>query len=185
MQGKTDLSRFNNSWYRNGGPAFRLALWQLVLWLFFLNHLSFMSSIKIALLRMFGARVGKGVVIKQGVRIKYPWLLEIGDHVWIGECCWFENHGKVRIGSNVCISQGAMLLGGNHDYKKTTFDLMVGDIILEDGVWIGARSMVCPGVTCGSHSVLSVESVASTSLEPYSIYRGNPAEKIRDRVIAP
>lgn len=180
---KTDLSKFNNNWYKTGGSTLKIGLWHLVSTLFFINHLSFISSIKVSLLRMFGAKVGYGVVIKQGVRIKYPWLLEIGDHVWIGECCWIENHAKVTIGNNVCLSQGAMLLCGNHNYKKPTFDLEIGAITLEEGVWIGARSLVCPGITCKSHSVLSVESVASKDLDAYGIYRGNPAIKQKERVI--
>jgi putative colanic acid biosynthesis acetyltransferase WcaF len=89
----------------------------------------------------------------------------------------------VKIGDNVCISQGAMLLCGNHDYKKPTFDLITGPITLEEGVWIGAKSTVCPGVTCRSHAVLSVGSVASKDLDPYGIYRGNPAVKERERKI--
>ena len=183
MQFKTDLSKFDNSWFKNGRPALRLALWHICSALFFLFHLSVISSFKVAILRMFGAKVGTGVVIKQGVRIKYPWLLEIGNDVWIGELCWIENHAKVRIGNNVCLSQGAMLLCGNHNYKKPTFDLMIGEIILEDGVWIGAKALVCPGVTCFSHAVLSVESVASHNLEAWTVYRGNPAVKQKTRVM--
>lgn len=132
---------------------------------------------------MFGAKVGKGVVIKQRVLIKFPWFLEIGDHVWIGERSWIENQAIVKIGNNCCISQGGMLLTGNHNYKKSTFDLVIGAITLEEGVWIGAHAIVCPGVTCKSHSVLSVNSVATSDMEAYTIYQGNPAKKIRDRVI--
>jgi putative colanic acid biosynthesis acetyltransferase WcaF len=128
--------------------------------------------------------VGKGVVIKPAVSIKYPWKLEIGDHVWIGEKVWIDNLAKVRIDNNACISQGAMLLTGNHNYKKSTFDLLVGEIVLQEGAWVGAQSVVCPGVTCCSHSVLSVGSVAVSDLEPYSIYQGNPAVKVRARAIA-
>ncbi|MBK7388668.1 MAG: WcaF family extracellular polysaccharide biosynthesis acetyltransferase [Bacteroidia bacterium] len=180
---KTDLSKFDNSWYQHGGSTIKLALWHVVSAVFFLNHLSAISSLKVTLLRMFGAKVGKGVVIKQCVRIKYPWLLEIGDHVWIGECCWIENHAPVKIGNHACISQDAMLLCGNHNYKKSGFDLITGKITLEEGVWIGAKSTVTPGVTCKSHSVLSVNSVASSNLEPYGIYRGNPAVFQKERVI--
>ena len=107
----------------------------------------------------------------------------MGDYTWIGENVWIDNLVKVRIGSNVCLSQGAMLLCGNHNYKKSTFDLMVGEIIIEDGAWIGAMSTVCPGVTCKSHSVLSVNSVANKDLEAYYVYQGTPAQKVRGRVI--
>ena len=73
-------------------------------------------------------------------------------------------------------SQGALLLCGNHNDKKPTFDLMVGDITLEDGVWIGARASVGPGVTYGSHSVPAMASIATNNLEAWTIHRGNPAE---------
>ena len=133
--------------------------------------------------RKFGAKIGKGVFIKPSVNIKYPWNLTIGDDTWIGEGVWIDNLGKVSIGSNVCISQDSMLMCGNHNYKKSAFNLMVGGITIEDGVWVGAKCLVCPGVTLHSHAVLAVGSVASTDLETYSIYRGNPAVKIKDRII--
>jgi putative colanic acid biosynthesis acetyltransferase WcaF len=132
---------------------------------------------------MFGAKIGTGVVIKPGVNIKYPWFLEMGDHCWIGEEVWIDNLALVSIGNNVCLSQGAYLLTGSHDYKKRSFDLITKPIILEDGVWIGAKATVCLGITCHAHSVLAVGSIATSDLEPYSIYQGNPAIKKRERVI--
>ncbi|MEY3399120.1 MAG: hypothetical protein RL220_1714 [Bacteroidota bacterium] len=176
---RTDLSRFNNQWYQPG-PLISRVLW------YFTGAAVLRSALpgnshRRFWLRLFGAKVGKGVVIKPRVIIKYPWKLEIGDHAWIGEQVWIDNLGKVTIGSHSCLSQGAMLLCGNHDYTKIAFDLMVGDITLEDGVWIGARSTVCPGALCRSHSVLSVGSVLVGEMEAYSIYRGNPAVKIRER----
>jgi putative colanic acid biosynthesis acetyltransferase WcaF len=89
----------------------------------------------------------------------------------------------VTIGSNVCISQGAVLLTGSHNYKKTTFDLLTGHVVLEDGVWIGAGAIVNMGVTAASHAVLSSGSVATKNLDPYTIYQGNPAVKVRQRII--
>jgi putative colanic acid biosynthesis acetyltransferase WcaF len=179
---KTDLSKYDNSWYHPGKKVVCI-VWYFVNVLFFISHIIPLSGLKIWLLQLFGAKVGCGVVIKPGVNIKYPWKLVIGDYSWIGEDVWIDNLAQVTIGSNVCISQGAMLLTGNHNYKKSTFDLDVGDILLEDGVWIGAFSIVCPGVKCQSHAVLSVNSVATKKLEPYTIYQGNPARKVRKRVI--
>lgn len=152
---------------------------------FFINPLNPFSGIKVCLLRLFGAKIGIGVNIKPCVNVKYPWLLEVGDYSWIGENVWIDNLAKVKIGNNVCISQGAMLLCGNHNYKKTTFDLMIGEITLEDGSWIGAQSVVCPGVTVHTHAVLSVGSVACHDLEAYGVYQGSPAVKVRERVINP
>lgn len=182
QNGKTDLSKFRNDEYHPGAGLLKRTAWYFVNAAFFTTYFPF-SGFKKFLLRAFGAAVGKGVVIKPSVNIKYPWRLEIGDYVWIGEKVWIDNLVLVRIGNNACISQGAMLLTGNHNYKKGTFDLITGEITLEEGAWIGAQSVVCPGVTCRSHSVLSVGSVAVKDLAPYSVYQGNPAVKIRERVI--
>ena len=178
----TELSVYNNSWFQPGNPLKRFA-WHYVNCIFFKSGIFPFYRLKVFLLQLFGATVGKGVFIKPYVNIKYPWLLSIGDHVWIGEAAWIDNVALVCIGNNVCISQGAYLLTGNHNYKKKSFDLLPGEIVLEDGVWIGASSIVCPGITCKSHAILSVGSVATHNLESYSIYSGNPAVKIRERVM--
>lgn len=178
---KTDLSTFDNRWYKPGNPVKR-GLWYFFNIFFLLNPWNPFSGLKVGVLRMFGAKIGRGVLIKPAVNIKYPWKLKVGNHVWIGERVWIDNLGEVTIGDNCCLSQGAMILCGNHNYKSTKFDLVVKGITLEEGAWIGAQSVVCPGVTCHSHSVLAVGSIATQDLEAYSIYQGNPAEKVKDRV---
>lgn len=178
---RTDLSQYDNSWYYPGAGVLKRTLWYFVNALFFINHLNPMSSLKVTLLRLFGANIGKGVVIKPGVNIKYPWFLSVGDYSWIGEDVWIDNLVQVSIGANCCISQGAMLLTGNHNYKLPTFDLMVKPITIEDGGWLGAKCVVCPGVTVGTHAVLSVGSVASKDLEPYKVYQGVPAVARKQR----
>lgn len=180
---KTDLSKFNNDWYQPGSAVKRL-MWYVVNRIFINSYLLPVSSIKRMILKLFGAKIGKKVVIKPKVNIKYPWNLEIGDHSWIGEKAWIDNLGKVKIGAHCCLSQGSFLLCGNHDFSKEGFDLMVGDITLEDGVWIGAMSTVGPGVSCKSHSVLAANSFTSKDLDAYGIYRGNPAEFVKTRTIS-
>ncbi|MCR5496663.1 MAG: WcaF family extracellular polysaccharide biosynthesis acetyltransferase [Paludibacteraceae bacterium] len=180
---KIDLNTYDNSWYQTGGSKIKMLVWYFVNELCMNSGWLFVSSIRRSILRIFGAKIGKGVVIKPHVSIKYPWRLSIGDNCWIGENVWIDNLAEVTIGDNVCISQGAMLLCGNHNYKKTTFDLMIGEIKLEDGAWICAKSVVCPGVTMKSHSILTVGSMATKDCEAYSIYQGNPAVKIKEREI--
>ena len=183
VTGQTDLSRFDNDWYQPG-PRWKIVVWFIINALFIKSYLPIPVRIKVTLLRWFGARIGAGCIIKPGVNIKYPWLLTIGNQVWIGEQVWIDNLSMVTIGNNVCLSQGAMLLTGNHDYRRTTFDLTTQPISLSDGVWIGAKAVVCAGITCGSHAVLAVGSVATRSLDEYGIYQGNPAIFVRQRIIS-
>ncbi|HEY4324137.1 MAG TPA: WcaF family extracellular polysaccharide biosynthesis acetyltransferase [Mucilaginibacter sp.] len=180
---QTDLFTYNNFPYHPGGNALKRVLW------YYVNALVFKSSLfpfyapKNWILRLFGAKIGNQVEIKPCVNIKYPWWLTIGNEVWIGENTWIDCLVPITIGNNVCISQGAVLLTGNHNYKKSSFDLITKEIILQDGVWIGAFAVVNAGVIAGSHAVLASGSVATKNLEAHSIYQGNPAVKIRSRTI--
>ena len=180
---KTDLSKYDNSWYHPDAGILKQVCWYFVNFLLFNNGLIPISGLKVFLLRIFGAKIGRGVNIKPSVNIKYPWKLEVGDYVWIGEKVWIDNLALVKIGSNVCLSQGAMLLTGNHDFTKVSFDLMVGEIVLENGVWIVAKAVVCPGTICHEHSILAVGSIVTRDMEPYGIYQGNPAVLVKKREI--
>lgn len=181
--GKVSLKKFNNSWYNPGASLIKRTSWYFTNVLFFLNPWNPSSYLKVALLRLFGAKIGSGVIIKPAINIKYPWLLEVGNDVWIGENVWIDNLAKVTVGNDVCLSQGAMLLTGNHNYKEESFDLILGEIKLGDGCWVGAKAVVCPGVSCASHSILAVGSVANKDLQEFGIYQGNPAVLIRKREI--
>jgi len=177
------LDKYNNDWYSPGAGWLKRVLWYISNVLFLRNPFCLSSAVKRGLLRMYGAKIGKKVVIKPSVNIKYPWFLSIGDHAWIGENAWIDNLAMVEIGGHVCISQGALLLTGNHDYSKPGFDLIVKEISIGEGAWIGAKSVVGPGVSVGKNAVLSAGSFASSDLESNKIYRGNPAVYIKDRNI--
>jgi putative colanic acid biosynthesis acetyltransferase WcaF len=180
---KVDLSHFDNRSFDRGAGKLKEGAWGIVsLFLFRLCPFSF-SALKRGVLRAFGARIGRGVVIKPKVAITFPWKLIIGDNVWLGEECWLLNLEKIVIGNSVCISQRAFLCTGSHNYKSPTFDLIVKPITVEDGAWLGAGCWVGPGVTVGSHAVLTAGSVATRNLQPWGIYRGNPASLIRQRVM--
>lgn len=166
-----------------GASRLKQVLWFLCSVLFIRNPLIPFSGFRKIVLTLFGARIGREARIKQGVRIKYPWKLVLGDHVWLGEDCWIDNITDVVIGNHVCISQGAMLCTGNHNYRSPGFELVLKPITLEDGVWIGAKALVAPGVTAYSHSVLSAGSIATKNMEAYGVYQGNPAVKVRLREV--
>jgi len=180
---KTDLSTFTCANFNRGASAIREALWLIVRDLLFLRFPFGAYPLKRVVLRWFGAKVGNGVVIKPGAKITFPWKLEVNDYAWIGEESWIINLDHVSIGANACISQRAVLCTGNHDYSKSTFNLLTKSITVEDGAWIASNAWVGPGVTVGSHAILTAGSVATKHLEPYSIYQGNPAKKIRARII--
>jgi putative colanic acid biosynthesis acetyltransferase WcaF len=180
---RVDLSKFDNSWYKPGRSFAVRTLWHFVNAFFLQNPLNPSSGLKVRLLRLFGAKVGKGVVLKPTINVKYPWNLEIGDYSWIGEHAWLDSLDKIKIGNNCCISQGVYFCTGNHDWTDPAFGLVVKPITVEDGAWVGARATVLPGVTIASHSIVAAGTVMSKDTEPYMIYSGNPAVAVKERVV--
>ncbi len=156
-------------------------LWYLIKILFFLTAFPFPSNLKVIILRFFGAKIGSGVVIKPRVNIHFPWKLEIGNHVWIGEEAFLLNFEKLTIGNNVCISQRAFLCGGNHDYKVSSMPYRNGIITLDEGCWIGANVFVGPNVLIGKNTIVSASSLVTKSLAENGVYSGNPIQLIKNR----
>jgi putative colanic acid biosynthesis acetyltransferase WcaF len=140
----------------NRGLAWRAA-WYLTNALVFRGSLLGLlpSGTKAALLRAFGARVGAGLVCKPRVSIKYPWFLELGDHVWIGEQVWIDNHCAVRIGSNCCISQGCYIGTGNHDWNDPGFRFFCREIEVGDGAWLTAFTRLAAGARIPDHHAVT------------------------------
>lgn len=176
-----DLRTYDNSWYSPG----RSVLWR-TLWMFLglplLRRTWFASSAaRCALLRLFGASIGDRVVIRQHVTVKYPWHLVVADDCWIGEGVWIDNLTTVRLGASVCLSQGAYLCTGNHDWTDPSFGLRVAGIDLEAGSWAGAKCLLMPGVRLGEGAVAGAGSVVSGSVPPFHIVAGNPAVFVRER----
>jgi putative colanic acid biosynthesis acetyltransferase WcaF len=177
------LDRYTVGEYSPGAP-----LWQQVAWYYLglpivKSHWIVGSGFKCAVLRWFGAQVGECVRIKPGLKIKFPWRLVVGDFVWLGEDCWIDNVALVTIDSHTCISQGVYLCTGNHDWSSPTFDLKDLPIHIGSGCWIAARASIGPGVTVGDGAVLCLGSVAGRSLDPMTVYAGNPARSIKQRKI--
>lgn len=175
------LRLYDNSWYKPGGSLLKRSAW------FFLGqpvvHSGWIPSsrLRVALLRAFGARIGERVVIKPSVEVKYPWHLSIGDDCWIGEHVWIDNLTSVRIGNNVCISQGAYLCTGNHDWSDEKFGLMIAPIQLEEGSWAGAKCVLAPGVTLGRGAIASAGAVVVRAIPEFEVHSGNPAQFVKQR----
>ncbi len=182
---QVQLRTYDNAWYNPGRSPLWRAAW------FFLgspvvrSQLLPSSALRVALLRLFGARIGERVVIRPGVSVKYPWHLSVGDDTWIGERVWIDCLTSVRIGSNVCISQGAYLCTGNHNWSDPGFGLMIAPIQLNDGSWAGAMSILTPGAVLGTGAVAAAGSVISGTVPDFEIYVGNPAVFLKKRVLRP
>lgn len=169
--------------YTPGAPYLQQLLWYFLGSPLVESHWLPISSAKVWILRLFGASIGKGVRIKPGVRVKFPWRLIIGDYVWIGEDAWIDNIAPVTIENHVCLSQGVYLCTGNHNWNQPDFKLITASIHIQESSWIAAKSVVGPGVTVGKGAVLTLGSVTTRSLDPMIIYAGNPAQPIKKRQI--
>lgn len=183
VQLRVDLSRPDNSEYDKGRSFLTMALWHFFGAPLVRSNLVPVSAIKCAVLRLFGAKIGRGVYAKPGLRVKFPWYLTVGDHCWLGEDAWIDNLCPVTIGSHVCISQAAYLCTGNHDWTAPNMRLFRLPIELKDGSWVGARATICPGVTLGAGAIAAAGSVVNKDIPPYQVWSGNPAAFVRSRVL--
>jgi putative colanic acid biosynthesis acetyltransferase WcaF len=177
-----DLSLAGKGNYRAKRGALIELIWFVVEACVINNKLLPLSSVRVALLRLFGAKIGTGCRFVHPLRVKSPWNLEVGDNCWFGVDVWIYNQALIRIGSNVCISQGTFLSAGSHD-MSTTMDLRVAPIVIEDGVWITSKCVVQMGVTIGRSAVVTPLSVVHRSLDPEGVYGGNPCRFIRNRFV--
>jgi len=158
----------------------RLVAWQLIPKWMISSGLPG-SSWRILLLRIFGAKIGNACRLKPGLNISCPWNLTVGDFCWLGESVWIDSLASVRIAQRVCISQGAYLCTGNHDFKRSSFDLRLGPIVIEAQSWVGAKSVLGPKSILGEGCVVCLASVVSGYVEPRAIVRGNPANRVGTR----
>ena len=178
-----DLTLTTNRDYVPGRRFVVRALWVVVEALFLLNPVVTSYRLKRTVLRLFGAHIGAGVILKPGVHVKYPWRLRVGDNCWLGERCWIDNMEDVALGDNVVVSQGAYLCSGNHDWSDPGMGLTPQPIVVEDGAWIGAFARVAPGRRIAEQSILVLGAVALKDTEPRGIYAGNPADLVRRRAL--
>ena len=177
------LGSYDNSWFRPGRNLAWRAAWLFLGQPVFGCPLLPSSRLRVQLLRLFGAHIGTGIVIHSGVQVKYPWHLVAGNDCWIGERAWIDNLTTVRLGNDVCISQGAYLCTGNHDWTDPAFGLLTRPVSLEDGAWAGAKCVILPGTRLEEGSVVAAGSVASGTIPSFEIHGGNPASFLRTRSV--
>lgn len=176
-----DLSQFSNPPGFRGRSAVYVQIWWLVQATLFGMSPQFLYGWRRFLLKLFGAEIGKGVLVRPSARIVYPWKLKVGDYSWIGDFAEIYCLGPIVIGKNAVVSQHAYLCTGSHDIRSEAFDIFAKPILVEDEAWVAAGAFVYPGVTVARGSVVAARSVLRGATEPYGVYAGNPAVKISTR----
>jgi putative colanic acid biosynthesis acetyltransferase WcaF len=168
-----------------GRPAWFVQVWWLVQAILFHPSPQVFYGWRRFLLRLFGARVGKGVLIRPSVTVTYPWKLTIGDWSWVGDNATLYTLGEIVIGDNAVVSQHVYLCAGSHDFARPTFDLYARPVRIEAEAWVAAHAFVGPGVTVGQGAILGACSVAFRDVPAGMICAGNPFRVIRPRPTHP
>ena len=176
-----DLKSFRLPRNFRGRPAWFVQLWWIVQATAFRWSPQFMYGWRNFLLRLFGAKIGRGVTFRPTAEITYPWKLSVGDYSWIGDYATLYTLGEIRIGDNACVSQHCYLASAYHDYTKPTFDMVGSFVAIEPEVWLATRVFVGPGVTVGRGAVVGACSVVLKDLPSMMVCTGNPAKPIRPR----
>ena len=164
-----------------GRPAWFVQLWWIAQALLFHPSPQVFYGWRRFLLRAFGARIGRGVLIRPSASITYPWKLTIGDWSWVGDRVTLYTLGEIAIGDNAVVSQHSYLCAASHDYARPTFDLYAKPIHVEPEAWIAAAVFVGPGVTVGRGAVVGASSVVLKDVPPMMICAGNPLRVLRAR----
>lgn len=175
-----DLSKapgHRQAWDR---PAAVIYLWALVELLLVTNPFQISSRVRVAALRLFGAKIGPGVEFRPRTRVRYPWKLEIGPRCWIGEGVWFHNPDRITIGADVVLSQETMLATGSHAARRDMAQIN-RPIVIDDGAWLTSRCIVLGGAVIGRSAIARPMTVISGTVAPNTIVHGQFAEVLGPR----
>jgi putative colanic acid biosynthesis acetyltransferase WcaF len=162
-------------------PTWKVYLWAVCELLFITNAWQISSTLRILVLRAFGAEIGDHVIFRPRTRVKFPWKLHVGSRSWIGEGVWFHNQDHVFVGADVVISQETFLSTGSHAHRRD-MALLMRPIRVEDGAWITSRCVVLGGSRIGRSALLRPMSlVAGEHIGPGEIWGGNPLKYVGER----
>jgi putative colanic acid biosynthesis acetyltransferase WcaF len=164
-----------------GRPAWFVQIWWVVQSLFFNCSPQVFYGWRRFILRLFGAKVGKGVLLRPSVTVTYPWKVTLGDWSWVGDHVTLYSLGEIVIGENAVVSQHSYLCTGAHDYTRSTYDLYSKPIRVEPEAWVAAHVFVGPGVTIGHGAVVGACSVVMKDVPAGMICAGNPLRVLRPR----
>lgn len=176
-----DLKNFKVPNNFRGKTKVEVQLWRIVEKTAFAYSPQFLYGWRRFLLRLFGAKIGKGTWIRPTAKITYPWKLSIGNHSWIGDECVLYSLGNITIGDNVAVAHGVYFNTGLHDYENINFTIGAKDIIIEDECWITNDVYIAPGVTIGKGTIVGARSSVFKDLPSGKVCVGSPAKVIKDR----
>ncbi len=176
-----DLQKFKVPKKFRGKSKVIVQLWWMVEKTFFACSPQFFYGWRRFLLRIFGAKIGKKVLIRPTAKFTYPWKIEIGDYTWIGENCVLYSLGNIKIGKHVAVAHGVYFNTGLHDYKTLEFNIDSKNILIEDETWITNDVYIAPGVTIEKGTVIGARSSVFKNMPSGFICYGNPAKPIKKR----
>lgn len=177
-----DLGRYRLPPNFRGRSAIQVQLWWIVQALLFHTSPQVLYGWRRWLLRLFGAKIGDGVLIRPSVRTTYPWRLEIGDRAWIGDFVELYTLDRITIGEDAVVSQFTKLVTGTHDFEKPTFDMVTRPIVVEKQAWVSANCFVAPGVTVRRGAVVLACSLVLKDVPEMTVVAGQPAAVKRHRL---
>ena len=176
------LDKFKLPHNFRGRNAFIVLLWWLVQGVLFRTSPQFLYGFRRFLLRLFGAKIGKNVIIRPTVRVTYPWKISIGDYSWIGDDVVLYSLGEIEIGAHVVISQKSYICAASHDYSEIDFPIYSKKVTIKDQCWLATDVFVAPGITIEKGTVVGSRSSVYKNLPENKICMGNPAKIIKDRI---
>ena len=178
-----DLSSFRMPADFRGRSALAVQLWWLVQASLFKGSPQFAYGFRRWLLRLFGAQVGQGVVIRPSATITYPWKVSIGDHAWVGDNVVLYSLGEIEIGAHAVVSQSSYLCAADHDYTDPTFPIRSRKITIGPEAWVAADVFVAPGVTIGQAAVIGARSSVFADMPAGMVCFGYPCRPVKQRVM--
>lgn len=153
-------------------PLWVVLIWALCEIVLVTNSFQISSRLRVAVLRLFGAEIGNHVIMRPGLRVKFPWKLMVGDRCWIGEQVWIHNQDQVSIGEDVVVSQGSFITTGSHAFRDD-MALITRPVTIESGAWVTARCVVLAGSHIGASAVVLPNTVVNGAV-PSNVLFGTP-----------
>ncbi|MGB5963403.1 MAG: hormogonium polysaccharide biosynthesis acetyltransferase HpsU [Coleofasciculaceae cyanobacterium] len=180
-----DLRKYDSSKYDRGRPGWLVLLWWLVQAIAFPLSLHTFNNFRCWLLRLFGAKIGTGVIIRPTARFTYPWKVEIGDYSWIGDDVVFYSLDLIKLGSHCVISQECYLCTGSHNIQDSAFALITAPITIGNGVWVATDCFIAPGICIGANAVIGAKSSVFKNIPAQQVCWGTPAQPHYQRQVVP